>query len=65
MLREIEAFMRENDIPAATFGRLFMKDPRFVMDLRMGRQMQARKEAELRAKMAGYRIAQARLTVEV
>lgn len=38
-LSEIEQFLRIHDMPASKFGRLAVKDPRFVYDLRKGREM--------------------------
>ena len=38
LLREVENFLRDSNIPAARFGREAMKDPRFVFDLRNGRE---------------------------
>lgn len=38
LLREIEKFLRETDMPWTKFGRLSVRDPRFVSDLRNGRQ---------------------------
>lgn len=38
LLREIEKFLRETDMPWTKFGRLSVRDPRFVEDLRNGRQ---------------------------
>ncbi len=38
LLREIEKFMRETDMPWTKFGRLSVSDPRFVEDLRNGRE---------------------------
>lgn len=37
LIRTIEKFLREHDMPATKFGRLAAHDPRFVLDLRMGR----------------------------
>lgn len=34
----IEKFLRDMDMPATRFGRLAVHDPRFVLDLRMGRE---------------------------
>lgn len=34
----IEQFLRETAMPATRFGRLAVCDPRFVLDLRLGRQ---------------------------
>ena len=38
LLREIEKFMRETGMPWTKFGRLSVHDPRFVHDLRNGRE---------------------------
>jgi hypothetical protein len=38
ILREVEKFLRANNTPAARFGREAMGDPRFVFDLRRGRE---------------------------
>jgi hypothetical protein len=38
LLREVERFLRIREIPAARFGRDVMHDPRFVFDLRKGRE---------------------------
>lgn len=37
LLRKVEKFMARHDMPATKFGRLAAHDPRFVLDLRMGR----------------------------
>lgn len=37
LLRKIEVFLRRTGMPATKFGRLAAHDPRFVLDLRMGR----------------------------
>ena len=37
LIRTIEKFLREHDMAATKFGRLAAHDPRFVLDLRMGR----------------------------
>ena len=54
LLRTIETFLREHAMPATKFGRLAAHDPRFVLDLRMGRT--PRRETELRTRvwMQGY-----------
>ena len=36
--REVEKFLRRTGMPATKFGRLAVNDPRFVLDLRMGRE---------------------------
>lgn len=38
LLREIEAFLRRYDVPVTRFGREAANDPRFVLDLRRGRE---------------------------
>ena len=38
LLREIEKFLRHGNVPPARFGREVMGDPRFVFDLRNGRE---------------------------
>lgn len=37
LIRKVEKFLRRHDMPATRFGRLAAHDPRFVLDLRMGR----------------------------
>lgn len=37
LIRKIEVFLRRTGMPATRFGRLATHDPRFVLDLRMGR----------------------------
>lgn len=37
LLRQIERFLRQTDMPSTKFGRLAAHDPRFVFDLRNGR----------------------------
>lgn len=36
--REVEKFLRRTGMPATKFGRLAVNDPRFVLDLRLGRE---------------------------
>lgn len=38
LLREVEKFLRVSEVSAARFGREAMRDPRFVFDLRRGRE---------------------------
>ena len=45
LIRKVEQFLREHDMPATKFGRLAAHDPRFVLDLRMGRIPRAATEA--------------------
>lgn len=37
LLRRVEKYLRERDIPPTRFGRNVVGDPRFVFDLRKGR----------------------------
>jgi hypothetical protein len=48
LLREIENFLRLSDVPPARFGRQVMGDPRFVFDLRNGREPRPRTVARIR-----------------
>ena len=54
LIRDIEKFLRRHDIPATKFGRLAAQDPRFVLDLRMGREPRAHTAARIHAYMAGF-----------
>ena len=54
LLRTIETFLREHAMPATKFGRLAAHDPRFVLDLRMGRTPRRDTELRTRAWMQGY-----------
>ncbi len=38
ILRTIETFLRRTNMPATTFGRDAVRDPRLVHDLRKGRE---------------------------
>jgi hypothetical protein len=42
LLREVEKFLKTSNTPAARFGREAMGDPRFVFDLRRGREPRPR-----------------------
>lgn len=37
LLEQIEAYMARSGVSPSTFGRLAVGDPRFVVDLRLGR----------------------------
>ena len=54
LLRTIETFLHEHTMPATKFGRLAAHDPRFVLDLRMGRTPRRETELRTRAWMKGY-----------
>ena len=49
LLREVENFLRRNDKSPASFGREVMGDPRFVFDLRNGRDPRPGTIARVRA----------------
>ena len=49
LLREVEKFLRQTDIAPTRFGRVAMGDPRFVFDLRNGRDPRPETEARVRA----------------
>lgn len=57
LLRTVETFLREHEMPATKFGRLAAGDPRFVLDLRMGRKPRATTETHIRSWMQGYNAA--------
>lgn len=49
LLREVERFLRLKDTPPTKFGREAMGDPRFVFDLRNGRDPRPRTIERVRA----------------
>ena len=49
LLREVEKFLRSSDIPPTRFGREAVGDPRFVFDLRRGREPRPITAARVRA----------------
>ena len=54
LIRSIEKFLRAYGVSATAFGRLTMQDPRFVYDLRNGREPRPDTEARVQAFIAGY-----------
>lgn len=44
LIRKVEQFLRAHDMAATRFGRLAAHDPRFVLDLRLGRIPRAKVE---------------------
>ncbi|GAA4041542.1 hypothetical protein [Parerythrobacter jejuensis] len=58
LIRRIEKFLRETDMPATKFGRLATHDPRFVLDLRNGRMPRTGTEQRVDGFMTTYREAQ-------
>lgn len=55
LIRNIEKFLREQDMPATKFGRLATRDPRFVLDLRNGRMPRTSMERRVERFMQSYR----------
>ncbi|HTM96403.1 MAG TPA: hypothetical protein VL100_11385 [Croceibacterium sp.] len=55
LIRKIEQFLRRHDMPATKFGRLAVRDPRLVLDLRMGREPRAAMEQRVEHFMNKYR----------
>lgn len=49
LLRDVEKFLNKTNLSPARFGRDVMGDPRFVFDLRRGREPRARTERRVRA----------------
>lgn len=53
LLREIEKFLRLSRIPPTRFGREALGDPRFVFDLRNGREPRPRTVQRVKAFLEG------------
>jgi 2,4-dienoyl-CoA reductase-like NADH-dependent reductase (Old Yellow Enzyme family) len=49
LLRDVEKYLRNSNTPAARFGREAVGDPRFVFDLRKGREPRPRTVQRIRA----------------
>ena len=49
LLREVEKFLRQSDVAPTRFGRDAVGDPRFVFDLRNGRDPRPSTVARVRA----------------
>ncbi len=49
LLREVEKFLRQSDVAPTRFGRDAVGDPRFVFDLRNGRDPRPTTVARVRA----------------
>lgn len=54
LIRKIERFLADHDMAATKFGRLAAHDPRFVLDLRMGRTPRPETEARTLSWMRNY-----------
>ncbi|AKM07554.1 hypothetical protein [Pelagerythrobacter marensis] len=57
LIRSVEKFLRAHEISPTKFGRLAARDPRFVLDLRNGREPRGAMEARIQGFMAGYEAA--------
>lgn len=55
LLDEIEAFLRESEVTPTAFGRDAMGDPRFVFDLRAGRELRRATAQQARLQISRYR----------
>ena len=49
LLRRIELYLKRSETPATTFGREAVNDPRFVHDLRRGREPRPATDARVHA----------------
>lgn len=54
----VERFLKETDLPPTKFGRLAVRDPRLVFDMRNGRELGEPVAARLRIFMIDYRARQ-------
>ena len=54
LLREVEKFLRQNDTAPTRFGREVVGDPRFVFDLRNGRDPRPGTVARVRAYLEAW-----------
>lgn len=55
LLRRVERFLRETEMPWTKFGRLAVRDARFVGDLRNGRTPRPETEDRVELFMNAYR----------
>lgn len=55
LIRQIERFLRETGMSATRFGRRAVRDPRFVVDLRNGREPSRRTTARVERFMNTHR----------
>ena len=56
LLVKIEAFLRRHDLTPTAFGQAALKDPRFVFDLRDGRECRRAVREKVLAFMQNYRV---------
>lgn len=55
LIRAVEKFIRDNNIPPTRFGRDSVRDPRLVFDLRAGREPGERIRRRIEHFMNTYR----------
>lgn len=58
LLRQIERFLRQTGMPWTKFGRLAIGDPRFVHDLRNGREPREAMTRRVQTFMSSYHASQ-------
>lgn len=54
LIRSIEKFLKQHNMPPTKFGRLAAHDPRFVLDLRNGRSPREDTAAKVQDFMRAY-----------
>ena len=55
LLRNIEIFLKEADMPPSVFGRYAARDPRLVSDIRAGREVGCRLKLRIENYMQQWR----------
>jgi hypothetical protein len=55
IMRKIERFLRQYEMPPTNFGRLSVGDPRLIHDMRRGRQFRISMIRRVETFMAAYR----------
>jgi hypothetical protein len=55
IMRKIERFLRQYDMPPTNFGRLSVGDPRLIHDMRRGRQFRVSMIRRVETFMIAYR----------
>lgn len=48
LLEQVESYLARTMVPASTFGRMVVGDPRFVNDLRAGRKLRRKTQDRVR-----------------
>ena len=60
LLRQIERYIRQSGMPPTRFGREVVGDPRFVHDLRMGREPRPKTTARVVAWLSEHAVGRGR-----